>query len=610
MTKIQSLRVSAFALAAALAWGLPAFAADAILSGVVKGPDGKPMGGVTVSAKARGSTITTTVFTDADGFYVMPALSAATYRLRAQALTFDSATSIVPADGKIKHDFSLTPLKDFARQLPGNELLAALPQDTPEDAAMHRIIRSQCTSCHTASFVLQHKFDEEGWNKILTLMKSVNVYGVKVERPPQAVIDFNQKQLAAYLARARGPGETSMKFDHMRPRPSGEAARVVFREYDVPINPEAGLPDKTTTNDGSDWTLGTPSGLGSTVHDAWQDLDGNIWHTSNVPNHVSTVTKINPTTGELNHVKIGGPGGFSAPTHGMTRTPDGSLWFNITTSKGGLAHLDPKTQKVDVYLPPEGMMPTGGAVTVDYDGKGFIWVSAPAGALRFDPRAEKFTEYKSKTFKTPNGDGITYGTASDRDGNGWWAEMALDIIGHGDGATGAVSELKLTPIKEELDRVSSAAMAVYDKAVAPDFNSPFPWQQGPRRMGTDKNADVLWVGDSWGGNLAKIDTKTSDITYVPLPFPKATLPYHVAVDSKHEAWTNLWMTDQVGRFDPASKTWTLFDLPSRGGEVRYVSLLETSTGMQVTLPYFRDNKVAVMSFRSEADLAAAKAEAN
>ena len=41
------------------------------------------------------------------------------------------------------------------------------------------------------------------------------------------------------------------------------------------------------------------------------------------------------------------------------------------------------------------MSPTGGATTVDFDGKGKIWVSAPDGALRFDPATETFTEFKS-----------------------------------------------------------------------------------------------------------------------------------------------------------------------------------------------------------------------
>jgi hypothetical protein len=169
------------------------------------------------------------------------------------------------------------------------------------------------------------------------------------------------------------------------------------------------------------------------------------------------------------------------------------------------------------------------------------------------------------------------------------------------------SEIKLPPVKAELDRASNEDRAFYANYAPPDFNSPFPWSQGPRRMGADKNGDVLWVGDSWGGNLARIDTKTQEVSFVPLP--GAQQPYHAVVDSKHRVWTNAWMTDQVLRYDPASKTWTTFDLPTRGGEVRYVSLLEQDGKMQVALPYFRARKVAVMSFRSEDDLAALKAQA-
>ena len=58
-----------------------------------------------------------------------------------------------------------------------------------------------------------------------------------------AIIEFNQKELAAYLARARGPGETSMKFKE-RPRPTGEAARAAWTLYDLPLNPDAGIGTK------------------------------------------------------------------------------------------------------------------------------------------------------------------------------------------------------------------------------------------------------------------------------------------------------------------------------------------------------------------------------
>ncbi len=584
-----------------------ASAADVFLSGAVTA-GGAPMGGVTVSAKAEGGSITTSVFTDETGHYYFPPLAPGKYRVWAQALSFKAARREVDLTASRQQDLVLEPLADFVRQLPGDVLLAALPDDTPDDARMKKLVRAECTSCHTASYVLQHRFDEAGWSAIIDLMKHVNVSGIYQgpEHKANAILEFNQKALAAYLARARGPGESSMKIK-LPPRPSGEAARVVFREYDVPIDPELG-PEKTLINDGSDWSLGTPSRSGSIVHDAWLDLDGVIWFTSNTPNHTTTIGRIDTRTGAYKAIKVPGRNGLAAQAHGMTRDPSGIIWFNANTGRGGLARLDPRTGKIQVYMPPQGMSPTGGATTVDFDGKGKIWVTAPDGALRFDPETEKFTEFKSVTYKAPNGArGTTYGLAADRDGNGWWAEMTIDTVDKGDAQSGKSIELKLPPVAEEMQRVTPEQRAVYDKFVPADFNTAVPWAQGPRRMGADKNADVLWVGNSYGARLARIDTHTMQTTFVPLPGMNA--PYHVAVDSHHDAWLNIWMTDKVLRYDPASATWTTFELPSRGTEARYISLLEKDGQMQVVVPYSRTSKVAVMSFRSEADLASLKAAA-
>ena len=60
---------------------------------------------------------------------------------------------------------------------------------------------------------------------------------------------------------------------------------------------------------------------------------------------------------------------------------------------------------------------------------------------------------------------------------------------------------------------------------------------------------------------------------------------------------------------PAAGTWTTFDLPTRGTEARHISLLENDGKTQVVIPYSRTSKVAVMTFRTESDLAALKAEA-
>jgi len=584
-------------------------AADALLSGTIKSGSGAAMGGVTVSAKPDEGTITTSVFTDEAGNYYFPPLAAGKYRVWAQALGFDTARGEVDLGPPRQHDFMLSPITDFerqVRQLPGDLMLAGLPEETADDLRMKRLVRNNCTGCHTPSYILQHRFDEAGWSAIIDLMKRVSVYGAVVpDRAPNGILDFHQKELAAYLARARGPGESAMRIKQ-RPLPTGEAARAMIQEYDVPIDPDVGQPYNVVTNNGSDWSKGTPSGVmpGFGVHDSWFDLDGNLWFTCNVPNRYLTIAKIDTRTGEVKPLKVTAANGLAAPAHGMTRDEKGIIWFNVNPGRGGIGRLDPKTEKIDVFIPPQGMSPTGGATTVDHDGKGKIWSSAPDGALRFDPETETFTEFKSVTYKTPNGNGLTYGLAADRDGNGYWAEMIIDIVARGDGATGKSSEIRLPPIQAEMDKVPPDVRKHYASVFAPDFNTPFPWSQGPRRMGTDKNGDVLWVGDSWGGNLARIDTHTLATTFVPLP-PNLQ-PYHVHVDASHNAWTNLWMTDQVARYEPGADKWTVFDLPTRGSEVRYVSVEERNGTTQVVMPYYRTRKVAVMTLRSEGDLAALK----
>jgi len=89
-------------------------------------------------------------------------------------------------------------------------------------------------------------------------------------------------------------------------------------------------------------------------------------------------------------------------------------------------------------------------------------------------------------------------------------------------------------------------------------------------MGTDKNADVLWVGNSWGANFARIDTRTHDTTYVPLPGGQQ--PYHVAVDSRHNVWTNLWGADRALRYDPRTSVDGVRSAHARRGAALHFAL--------------------------------------
>ncbi len=172
---------------------------------------GERLGGVTVSAKAEGATITTSVYTDASGNYYFPPLPEGNYRVWAQAVQFETARNNVTVGQSRQQNFVLKPITDreaWIRQLPGDEFLAALPGDTPEDFRMKTQVRKNCTGCHSASYVLQHRFDEEGWYKILDLMKQVNVNGT-YPRPDKRMtpnIDFHQtrtRRLSRAGARTR-----------------------------------------------------------------------------------------------------------------------------------------------------------------------------------------------------------------------------------------------------------------------------------------------------------------------------------------------------------------------------------------------------------------------
>jgi hypothetical protein len=171
-----------------------------------------------------------------------------------------------------------------------------------------------------------------------------------------------------------------------------------------------------------------------------------------------------------------------------------------------------------------------------------------------------------------------------------------------------VQALKVPAVLSAREGITPAEQALYDGFTGLDFNTPFPWGEGPRRMGADKRGDVVWVNDFFGGSIFKIDTKTLKTSLIPVPDAANQYPYHATVDQHHNVWINMMNSDQVLRYEPKTGQFTSFDLPTLGTETRYVSLLERDGKMEVVLPYFRSLKIGVMTFRSDKDIAAIKKE--
>ena len=565
-----------------------------LLIGTVTSPSGEKVGGVTVSARRAGQAITASVFTDGQGRYYFPPLENGSYHLWAQAVGWDTADRQVDLKGSIQQqDLVLKETKDFVAQLSGDQLVAALPEDTAAHRRMKAVFVGVCTECHAANMALQNRFDAQGWEAIIIAMSRIGAMNTFGERRSQVISHF-QKDLTAYLTEMRGPGPSPMKFP-VPPRPTGDALVPVVYEYDLPFEVGGGY----VINNGSDWSLGYPSasGGGFGLHDATVDFNGNIWFTYNDSETVTrTVGKIDTKTGRVTNFKYTRPGSRAATSHGIYTAHDGTIWFTVNLRAPGqpgserLGKIDPRTDLLEVFTPPAGMR--GMTIHVDEDGHGQIWGDTATGAVRFNPKTGEFREFKSLTQP-----GSTYGATGDRDGNGWWTQIGIDVVGHADVRTGKVSEITLPSTHVFLQPGDFSAEDV--KA----YMTRGRGMQGPRRPASDKKGSDVWVPNYSGNNLMRINIETMKTTFYPAPRTGLN-PYMAATDSSHNVWVSFQGGDQVGRFNPKTEQWTLYSWPSRGTGLRNLSVVEHEGVVQVVGAYFNGARVGRIVMRGEKELQA------
>lgn len=583
-----------------------------LLTGTVLGAAGEKIGGVTISARADGQTFTTTVFTDAEGKYYFPALALGKYRVWAQAVGYATGRGEVDLAAIRRRNFSLKPipLEDIVPQLMGDQLIEALPADTPQDRKLKAVVQTDCVNCHPTSFLFQNRFDEAGWRAILDFMSRTDLHSYPGEdAPSHPSIVYHTKDLAAYLARVRGPGLTELKLK-IPPRPTGEAARAVVIEYDVPLNRTGGSP----STDSSDWEQGVGSDQNGVwgVHDAVVDFEDNIWFTNSASTHDRTIGRIDAKTGKVTNVsspKWPGRNSPAASAHGMVIDQKGIVWFDLrnpgaalgSEGNGSIGRIDPKTGQTEVFTTPKGV--PGPHSTAEIDARGGIWDTTDNGAVRFDPETKEWQEFKVPFPPiTAEGTASFYGSAGDSEGNGWWVDYRRGYVFKGDLKTGKVSVIKLPRVQETMDLFNNEERKMYTLLGSHSYDAQ-PWSPGARRLGADLNGDSIWVCLWYPGMLAKINMHTLAVEYIPIP-SRSLGAYKAAVDSQHRVWFNGLNTDRIFRYDPRTKEWASFDLPSRGTETRFMSMADRNGRIQVISPYYRQSKIARMTFRTEGDILA------
>ena len=591
---------------AGLLTGQVASSADVPLTGTVSS-DGKLLEGVAVSARADGRTFTTTVYTNAQGKYFFPPLDPGQYKMWAQAIGYDAerADLEVAAGKEVRQDFSLQPLSDFSRQLSGTEWMASLPAATQADRRMKALFRNNCANCHTANFVLQNRFDREGWGKILNVMSRISVFGnlsgdsaVDNENEGGAVVGAYREELAEYLARIRGPN-SALQYKP-QPRLTGESLQIVVTEYDILRGDGT---DQISRHTGSIWTEGPPSmyeGRGN--HDIAVDPQGAIWFgDSTAQAGVRTIGKLDPRTGHVAGYRLNHANEQAGMANsGIEADRKGYIWFPVgmtggptpefPTSAGGgtkrrLVKFDPNTARFESYPTPDPLPSVAAGTEIDSQGR--IWIRrASGGMFRFDPGSGKWEEFKlSFKSETP------YGVQVDANDNAWYAMFGSDQLGFVDHKTGISSVITLSPLESDLGTAKDREIALRHGDRAP------LWHKGPRRMGADKKGDKLWVAEFYGNRLLRVDINTKELKEYPFPHPDYT-PYDTEVDKNHMVWINLMNSDRITKFNPFTEQFTEYPLPSVGTESRQIIVDNHTDPPTVWVAYWRTNRIARVQFRT------------
>jgi streptogramin lyase len=556
------------------------------LSGTVKSSDAKPLEGVGVSARNASETFTTTVYTDQNGRYSFPPLSSGKYKVRAQAVGFETATADAELSGGSKKqvELVLSSLNDFRKQLSGTEWAASLPEDSPNDRRMKTVFINNCSGCHQVSFLLQNRFDAAGWGAVMHLMETMLSIGYAPEgRTPDAVIHAYRDELAEYLGRVRGPGESSLNFK-LLPRPTGEAAQIVVTEYDLP---RADMPAGwTMKHNGTDWSEGTPSRYdGRAAHDVAVDKGGYVWFADDATPE-RTLGKLDPRTGRVTDYKLADSANAAETSHALVFDRQGNIWFANGT-EGGPTKFDPETGKFVRFPRPEGIPYSGDFITLDP--KGNVWSPHREGAFKLDPLTGKYTNYSAPPGKA------NYDVAADDEGNVWVSQPGGNRMAHVDTAAGKIDNVLLDPVvSRDFDVTDKDRQISANLSLTP--NTATPLEKGPRRSVTDRDTDTIWVCEFFADRLLKIDARTKKVTEYPLPH-RYSQPYGATVDKNHRVWITMLNSDRIARFDPVTEKFTEFELPTRGTEIRHIQVDSSTNPPTVWLPYDRTNKIARVQFR-------------
>jgi streptogramin lyase len=575
------------ALIVACVWAVPVSTQNgegtSALTGTVKSADGRAMEGVVVSARSTTDTWTTNVYTDARGQYRFPPMKTGQYDVWAQAKGYAAAraTLTVTTGGAVK-DLGLQPLTDpmvIAHQLDGPEWFAALPDSTNDDARMKHLLRNNCTACHGPAYTLAPRFDANGWRNIIDVMAR----GIPPTRGPgegNRTWQAYKDELAEYLGRVSK--DLQPKPD---PRPSGAATRAVITEFDIP---RQGRPLSVHT--GTIWTDGQSTRYESKgARDIWVDSRGNLW-VSDDRSIGRTTGMLNPRTGEWTDYALPDAKGIATNSHGIWGDRRTDMIFQGGQPDGVILAFDTRKEEFVHFARPTSIPGAGGHI--DVDSAGNAWAPAEAGAVRLNPRTGEYTY-----FPVPYPDDVPmsnrnqYGLAVDAQDNVWIARAGLEAVAWLDPKSGRTGHVRFDPLP-------SPTLNDKDRSLPVGMNFGPPNGRGPRRLGSGgrNGGNFMWVALNKSDELAKIDIRSKQLVKA-YQLPPGSAPYFATVDKNGTVWVPAQNADRIYKLNPQTEEITEFQLPTRGTDLRHLTVDDSTPTPTVWVTYNRSNKIARLQER-------------
>jgi virginiamycin B lyase len=510
-------------LVTAMACVAPAQAQTALsgqvsFSGQVSSAEEGKMEGVLVSAKKDGATITTTVVSNDKGEFSFPAdrLEPGHYAIsiRAAGYDLDGPKAVDIAAGGAKADVKLVKTKNPVGQLSSAEWLISAPGDDRIKSFL-----PDCVGCHSLQRIFLSTHDQNEFKQVFTRMgryapESVPTHlqliksgGARSERPrvPAAMMDA----AADYLASVNLSGTDHEGFGLKRlPRPKGRATHVIVTEYDLPRR-EA-MP-----------------------HDVIVDSDGHAWYSDFGSQYVG---ELDPKTGKvtdyaLTLLRDDQPKGALD----MEFDPDGNIWVGMSY-QAGASKIDRKTKQITTFPLPEqwaNITTQTNMVTPTHmyvDNKVWMTDTETHNLYRLDLKNGEW-ENKGEATSTDGKKISGYGLPTDQFNNVYMFSFGDTRIGTVDAKTN-VAQIWSTPTPRSRPRrgrlddqghvwfaeYAGNAFGMFDPTTQQikEWKLPTPWSE-PYDVVPTKGAAEVWTGSMLSDQVARLDTKTAEITEYLLP---------------------------------------------------------------------------------------------